>query len=242
MVLPLYVHRSSPRYLIAHSALCWTCSRVSLQPRNTSIILVHIVQQCLPKDQWCRPDCWWSWACPWWMGTLQSQGCLMQLIFHYQLQLYILFLVLHLLYPIGFAHPSIFRVLLMCIAWLISIGAFISRVYLHIVIWPCSFPWWLAFSWVCPFGCSSSVTGWCIFYLYCTWCSPYLPPPSISALSWVTSYSPWGWPAVVATAGDALCCWWAPWSEKTTHALLSCIWWPSLSRDVSAFVQGCTIC
>ena len=31
-------------------------------------------------------------------------------------------------------------------------------------------------------------------------------------------------------------------SRKTTHALLSCIWWPGLSRDVSTFVRGCTIC
>ena len=36
-----------------------------VQPRNTLIILVHIVQQCLPKDWRCWPTCWWSLACPW---------------------------------------------------------------------------------------------------------------------------------------------------------------------------------
>ena len=38
----------------------------------------------------------------------------MQLIFHYQLQLHVLFLELPLLYLIGFAHLSICRDLLVC--------------------------------------------------------------------------------------------------------------------------------
>ena len=29
---------------------------------------------------------------------------------------------------------------------------------------------------------------------------------------------------------------------RLAHALLSHVWWPGLSRDVSAFVRGCTIC
>ena len=137
----------------------------------------------------------------------------------------------------------VFLGLCLGIAWLVSIGAFISRVYLKIIIWPCSFLWWPAFLWVCPFGFSSSVTGWCVFYPYCTWCSPFLPPPSISALSWATGYSPWWWPVVVASAGDALCCWWAPWFQEDYPCfIVACIWWPGLYWDVSAFVWGCTIC
>ena len=53
-----------PRHFVTHSALCCTCAGVSSRPKNTSIILVHIVRQCLPKDRWCRPICWRSWAYP----------------------------------------------------------------------------------------------------------------------------------------------------------------------------------
>ena len=31
-------------------------------------------------------------------------------------------------------------------------------------------------------------------------------------------------------------------TRKTTHDLLLYVWWPGLSRDVSAFVRGCTFC
>ena len=39
----LHVHLGSPRHFFVHSALCCTCIGVSLQSRNMSIILVHIV-------------------------------------------------------------------------------------------------------------------------------------------------------------------------------------------------------
>ena len=69
-----------------------------------SIILVHIVQQCLPKDWRCRPTQLVV------LGMSLVDGCLAvsrlpnAADIPLSLQPHVLFLVLHLLYPIGFAH------------------------------------------------------------------------------------------------------------------------------------------
>ena len=176
------------------------------------------------------------------MGALQCQDCLMQLISYYQLQPHVLFLELPLLYLIGIAHLSFCRVLLIhsLAHWHWSLPFFSIPLHCHLTL---LFPLVTGLLVSLPillFKLSPRMVYFvsilCMVFTFFTTTLPLSLKLSSSLF-----------PLEVA-CGSCYC--------RRCIVLLvvtlvlgrrpmlycPCVWWPGLSRDVSAFVQGCTIC